>query len=57
MKIMVFLTELLGIGRAQEGNKIEKNDVKMMLEKMIQKGYQNDAKIKPKWNPQFSKGI
>ena len=27
------------------------NDVKMMLEKVIQKGDKNDAKMEPTWNP------
>ena len=43
------------IGRAQYSKNIDKNDVKMMLEKKVKKWYQNDANMDPNWIPTFSK--
>ena len=42
---------ILTIGRAQESKTSDKNDIKRVLDKRIQKTYQHDAKMDPKGNP------
>ena len=40
---------------SKKEEKSEKNDAKMMLEKVMQKRCQNDAKMEPKWEPKSIK--